>query len=979
MVSEAGPDYVRLNLKSYNRKLLQYLDQQGLNANPLKVKQPNKQQTSHALLSRITSHGLAQTHSPNIDVFMTSNGQILFLPFNPWRRKRPAADEASTSPTEPHQETISMQPEDYAEEEDEEGDGEIDLDASNVNEDESNMTCHTFCVIVKLSKEETLTPIIRADFHTDAKTRWIQGIPVGHSKSQFKEKYRVSRELFWSLDLCHPDCFIPFKDPDDLDSSSIDASGDSDSSGLNQTADAIYSDVPTQSVRKYLLLNSWEFDNELDSNNKDSDRSRNLFMDAGTVPPPANFQPGYYIFLMPVAFPINTPETVTTKLGSITHKMDIQIEKWPYAPNLQPPTASAASPNHHSNFEDVGFEQPISRKATLSTSPISVGASPHRRHSVASSLLKKIGLHRQTSVGKSAPGSILKAVRGGNSTETETLQDFNYELPAVRLPPSDATSTLNKSIYVNRVWNKSLNYELLLPRKYIQLSPLDTINDQYLRPHEFLLQMKLMPLVKELCLKRIKINVVEKSTYISKDQRYEEDVGRVDKSGIKERVVTLLEINARNRPSHGDYPPLCMQTVKGCVDDNLLTCCYENTDFDKIPEGGLHSSRRRETVITNPVKIQCPLVFVANDETNFITNVHENLACGAKDLTQLRDSVDFEDTSSIFSVGNTAEVPPPSSAPEDAMPPSASWTSKSPSLGPIASKQRSLYRITSSIDNVNDLSDADKVRIYTFSPDTTFHNVKIRHRLQICFRVSKPDEFVVTADGPKMHHYEVIVDTPIVFVSPFCVEDTLELPSYDFALKTSSFATPPANNGFSFDSENDNGTTRRLPTFEEAILQPGSPMMTGMPNYGTVDSMTLVAQSPPIRNVPIPMNPNESDFSSLDSLVETDDDPFTKRIVRRRSAVASKLSTATRAPPSQFSSIDSALKNENGHDESQSSLLYEQNELPSYQSVIDEDMSNGLEEKMNLLDVNGSADSIDTFNDGASVSTKNSINPATQS
>lgn len=38
LISEPGPDYIKSNLKSYNKKLITYMMQQGLNLNPLKLK-----------------------------------------------------------------------------------------------------------------------------------------------------------------------------------------------------------------------------------------------------------------------------------------------------------------------------------------------------------------------------------------------------------------------------------------------------------------------------------------------------------------------------------------------------------------------------------------------------------------------------------------------------------------------------------------------------------------------------------------------------------------------------------------------------------------------------------------------------------------------------------------------------------------------------------------------------------------------------
>jgi hypothetical protein len=60
-------------------------------------------------------------------------------------------------------------------------------------------------------------------------------------------------------------------------------------------------------------------------------------------------------------------------------------------------------------------------------------------------------------------------------------------------------------------------------------------------------------------------------------------------------------------------------------------------------------------------------------------------------------------------------------------------------------------------------------------PDSNFRNIQIYHRLQVCFRISKPDP----GDNNKMHHYEVVVDTPLILLSSKCNEESVQLPKYD--------------------------------------------------------------------------------------------------------------------------------------------------------------------------------------------------------
>ena len=54
--------------------------------------------------------------------------------------------------------------------------------------------------------------------------------------------------------------------------------------------------------------------------------------------------------------------------------------------------------------------------------------------------------------------------------------------------------------------------------------------------------------------------------------------------------------------------------------------------------------------------------------------------------------------------------------------------------------------------SINEIGD------HTLFPDSNFRHIEIKHRLQVTFRISKPD-----LDN-KMHHYEVVIDTPSFYL-----------------------------------------------------------------------------------------------------------------------------------------------------------------------------------------------------------------------
>ncbi|KAI0465302.1 hypothetical protein LJB42_000531 [Komagataella kurtzmanii] len=367
------------------------------------------------------------------------------------------------------------------------------------------------------------------------------------------------------------------------------------------------------------------------------------------------YKPGYYCFTLSVMIPNVAPESTNLIYSKLQHQVVAQLQK-----------------NLVSNIPEP---------------ELSYSMSPR------SSELSRFNFLRRKS----------------ESVELEP-ETFKADIPVVRLPPPMGTTTFNKSIYVNKVWGNALNYEVLLPQKYVRLTNSNenaTMN----------LQLKLVPLIKDIQLKRIKINVLERVKYVSKDMTHEYRYGDIPNSKTKsqkERKITLFEIRTRDKSKHES---LRTEVIKNCQDDNLLTACFNNGDV----KSRKMRQKTDEIVITNPVKVSCPLTFKA--------------AFPGKEQT------------------------------------------------------------------------------YGLNPDfTTFTSVVVKHRLQICFRISVPEE----GNSEKFHHYEVIIDTPLILISPDCKDDILTLPDY----------SENPRSGFSLTStQKDQEDSDNLPTFEEAVLQPSSPLM----------------------------------------------------------------------------------------------------------------------------------------------------------
>ena len=1012
----------KINLKYYNKALISYLSHQGLNMNPLKLTAYQLREKNYTIASSNTPINSTIINNSNIETFITGNGQILFLPFNSQKKKRRNNNNNNNSTDSNIQDDYND--DDMDNDNDNDNDNENDVDDDNdgddneidftndhsenltnnhqqsfnqymnipsdfptksISKDNGNgITYHTFGIIFKINKEVNLNHIVKVNYHTHANVKW--NATEFSKKEPFDERYRTSTPINWNLDLQNPDCYIPFKDSntnasanDYNETTTLNDSLESDSLSLDSMnnikkhLDSKVSPEPTQKVKYYKPLSSNNYVSESKILINDSVVESNLFANSETETESEPLNPGYYIFLLPVVYPLNTSESIYAPNSNISHDFSIQIQKGiAPLPNLQAPQSAflSTSPSHQHRFEEPKFDLEAKNMNIIDNNSISstinntLNGNFSPSSSSKTSFFKKIGIRRNSSsssrnksistsinstsishVNDQATNDQRRRANSGasffnyqNQQIKSIVYNYNYQLPSVRLPPSDATSTLNKSIYVNKVWNKALNYELLLPKKYTQLSPPEDLNispnNKFLRNNTFMLQMKLVPLVKNLQLKRIKINIIEKITYTAKnpkDSKLAEDTKSL-RNRSKETVTTLMEIKTREKPSNVVNPravPQKTEIVANCVNDNLLTFCYNNEEselysssllqtpskthihshsrsnshgsssFKNSASGFLHSSKKmsrfldgsfsghndsqnsnhsnsqvqEDVVITNPVKLQCPLTFVCNDDSKFISTVYENLCKGTSDITGLRDNsnglnsnINYNnDSMSIFSVNSNDKNEVLSdddygfSKSPKRRARNFSFSSNNDSINQGFSPKNNYHETNEHLNNINNgnnnPSNNNETSLYTFLPDATFSNLKIRHRLQISFRISRPDPKIKTNDNkPKMHHYEVVVDTPIVFVSPFCVPETMNLPSYDDALKHGMFEMNKSLSRMELNSENDFSSPDNS-SDENTVFAPCSPLMSSniintinngaMSEGNTIsDTTNLIATSP---------------------------------------------------------------------------------------------------------------------------------------
>ncbi|KAI5951189.1 ECM21 [Candida jiufengensis] len=513
-----------------------------------------------------------------------------------------------------------------------------------------------------------------------------------------------------------------------------------------------------------------------------------------------------------------------------------------------------------------------------------------------------------------------------------------YAIPMVRTPPNFANSIADKPIYVNRVWNDSVHYMITFPKKYISLGSEHVIN------------VKLVPLVKDVVLKRIKFNVLERITYVCKDLSKEYDYDSEDpnflhplskENKIRERVVSLCELKTKHKQSSNAFGDPYKEEVIKCPDNNLLFSCYEpENEFDNTPASKKKNHQKDKTMIASPIDINIALPFLTTKTDKYMMT-----GSSSEDEYSPFSSTNTPTTSRKASIIESTTRNPPSSPIIGSLETNLSnvdevglhESQKHPTSAYLSDDLSSKHTPPENIKNGYTLVSR------ALYPDSNFRHIQINHRLQICFRISKPDP----KDDFKMHHYEVVVDTPLILLSSKCNDVSIQLPRYNeievlnsvTSEDSISFNTPnyKSTNGVSIkpwipNSEENLSTsssTEQLPSFEEATSTPNSPLTRSL-SYpedplSRIPSIPLILPNEPapayedqedqftsVSPTPTPpstsaMNTTRDSVSSLniDEIVteEITQPPSATGLERRQSSIKESLSQSFRPNNSQPNSF----------------------------------------------------------------------------
>ncbi|GAV55248.1 hypothetical protein ZYGR_0AS05720 [Zygosaccharomyces rouxii] len=533
---------------------------------------------------------------------------------------------------------------------------------------------------------------------------------------------------------------------------------------------------------------------------------------------PQAMQPGDYVYIIPVAFSNHIPESLYLPSARVHYKFCV-------AAKMQDGKSRSLSEQQQKAIQEERQQE-----------------SEMNNH-------KKFGLLKKIKGGHLQNG--LSPIRDTAEDPNETYTE--YPIYVIRTPPPISISTANKPIYIDRVWTDSLAYEVSFAQKYVALGSKVPV------------KIKLEPLTPDVFVKRVRVSIVEKITFVSKNYEFEYDqVDPVARDPYnpyfnefaakrkKERSLSLLEIRTRDKGGRA----VKEEIVDNCVNDNLLAYnteggvdpfyietnvefpCYEDLEKNtakQLPPYGVDAYANvpnPEAVNTQPSSHHGIFQSSNNNTPGRRNSVMGFLANRKSSLspTPKSSSGDLKRKPSFSPTPNQCRSPPPDQRFHE-------------------TKLRNGRGIT-----VKKHTRLNKPRRGLYLDSLHFTNIHSRHKLEVMLRISKPDAI----DPTKLRHYEVLIDTPIFLISEKCSEGNMELPTYSDAINDPLSPCRPPN-------------LTAPPTFEEAISVPASPIQSplGSPALSPQGASSF---SPPTSPLGSPMGsprrrsdhvPKDSDIQHL--------------------------------------------------------------------------------------------------------------------
>ncbi|SCV01590.1 LANO_0F12508g1_1 [Lachancea nothofagi CBS 11611] len=602
----------------------------------------------------------------------------------------------------------------------------IDADGKNV--------LFNIAVIVSFKKATALTTL-KAELYSRARIYWQHGVPP---EKNTNEEYYTIGELNWELTDQNYNLYVPHH---------------------LSTKDKIVENPDVQ-VKPTLFKNK---DDLLSQKYRDRKKSDASFASSfhNTVDP-QTFEPGEYVFLLPVFFSSNIPETVYLPSGRISYNFRC---------------ASKLSPNNTAPVDSKSDISSSNSGMSHTSEDRNIENSNHNKFS-SNKLLRKVRDQFQNTSNDRSANSRRDIIRGDRA------------IKVVRIPPSISESTADKPVYINRVWNDALSYEVSLAKKYVPVGS------------KIPIRIKLAPTSKNISIKRVRVSVIEKITYVSKNLKYEfnqtEAIANDPYNPYysefvcrrkQERILPLWEIRSKEKGSKA----MKEDVVNNCRSENLLSYCSypsEDKNTDLVDALTIESTLTFPKFMTLDRKTSKSVPPYGIDE---FSSVNQTIG-GTGGASSRRNST----ASGVigFLAGRRVSTPFASR--------------RGSAAGPVEpARSKTTFKSGSDVA-INAHTRLNEPKRGLYLDCVSFKNIHVTHKLEIMLRISKTG--AKTANGEK--HYEVLIDTPIFIVSDLCGDSNTELPTYDVAVQQSSHEDflPPS--------------------FEEAVSVPGSPLASpmGSPN-----------------------------------------------------------------------------------------------------------------------------------------------------
>ncbi|CAI4053750.1 Csr2p SKDI_16G2950 [Saccharomyces kudriavzevii IFO 1802] len=606
----------------------------------------------------------------------------------------------------------------------------------------SQMPSFSFALIFSLDRPATLSDI-KVELTSNARIVWFNGLPP--TKNVNEECYNIG-SLDWTLNANSFNLFIPQDSKSPLDI----VENHSDNRRLKvlqKLSMRKRRSFPSKTTLRENILNKL---NSSDSANK--------------------LNAGIYVFTIPIVLANRIPESlyypsarVSYTLRLATRLKDEQQELPTSRPRSSSISALEKSHSYSHSREYFRIDDSIEGDAYNSDKNSSSKiAFPPSWLKSAKGCLKR----SNSNGGSECNGTSSASGTTNQDGDSDATIYSEYPLHLVRTPPEISITTANKPLYINKVWDNCLSYEISFAQKYVPLNG------------EIPITIKVAPLVKNLSVKRIRVSCREKISYKSKDYRH--DFNQLDPLASdpcnpyhlrysvrknKDRSLPLFEVASKCTSGAA----IIEEIVTNTVDDNLLA--YTST-----------KEKNKDIPFCEAFTIKTKLKFPKYCEFNATKTT--NLPPYGIDLFDpIKDPNQSEGTSSNgnvlgFLMGRSNKN---AKAFRKIQQDNNQDKIKDENGNAITTLQ------TSSNVPIHYYTRFNRPRRGLYLDSTHFKNIQCSHKLEIVLRVSKTDD----SPSKLMRHYEIIVDTPIYLVSELCNTSNIDLPTYDMATTESSNILPP--------------------------------------------------------------------------------------------------------------------------------------------------------------------------------------------